>query len=122
MGLEIYDSRMALLWRLCALEDGQTLELDPLRDTEGETEGLPERERNRLRWRARGRTPFYLADWCQCSDDVGTAYKVVAGGAGGSDDEMTGRSVIVPAAPVSASRLTITTQGHVFEFSLAVDA
>lgn len=118
LGLEIYDSRMALLWRLCSLNDGP-LQLESSREVEIDTDGLPERDRNRLSSRARGRIPLYLAEWFQCSDDVGTAYRVVAGGASGSDQELTGRSVIEPAAPSSASTLTIAAQGHNFEFSLA---
>jgi hypothetical protein len=106
LGIERYDSRVAVAWRLAPLPDPEVQFAQELSDHERDTEGLPNDERRMMRHQLVGqlRAPGRELG---LSDDVETTYRRARGGAGGSDREFTGRAQFVPAIPEAASTLTV---------------
>jgi hypothetical protein len=106
LGIERYDTKVAIAWRIAPLPDAEIQYADEIRNHERNTEGLPEGERMMMRQRFihqldRARYNFSL------SDDLGTEYHRTGGGSGGSRDEQTGRAQFMPGVPKGASMLTV---------------
>jgi hypothetical protein len=106
LGIERYDTKVAIAWRMAPLPNAEIQYADEIREHERDTEGLPDGERKMLRQRFlhqldRARYNFSL------SDDLGTEYHRTGGGSGGGRDEQTGRAQFVPGVPTGASLLTV---------------
>ena len=119
LGVERYDSRVAVSWRLAPLPDPVEEHRLAIAAHDRDTEGLPEEERTILRdllvhrLVSRGATEVGLAD------DVGTAYRGMGGGSSGGGDEKVGRTNFVPAVPDTASVLTVTWEQEEFVVPLS---
>ena len=114
LGVERYDSRVAVTWRLAPLPDPVEEHRLAIAAHDRDTEGLPEEERTILRdllvhrLVSRGATEVGLAD------DVGTEYRTMGGGSSGGGHEKVGRTNFVPAVPDAASVLTVTWEQEEF--------
>jgi hypothetical protein len=117
LGIERYDTKVAIAWRMAPLPDAEIQYADEVREHERDTEGLPDGERKMLRQRFlhqldRARYHFSL------SDDLGTEYLRTGGGSGGSLEEQTGRAQFMPGVPQDASLLTVHWDDLTFPVSI----
>lgn len=114
IGIERYDSKVAVAWRMAPLPDVESKYAEELRAHDRDTEGLPEDERTMMRHRFLMQLNRPAGQALTLSDDLGTEYRQTGGGAGGGGDEQTGRQQFVPAVPETASELTIRWDDLVF--------
>jgi hypothetical protein len=114
LGIERYDSVVAVAWRMAPLPDAETKYADELRAHDRDTEGLPDHERESLRrmflMQINRPTSFAFT----LADDLGTEYLNTGGGTSGGRNEQTGRAQFMPAVPERASELTIRWDDLVF--------
>jgi hypothetical protein len=106
LGVELYDSKLAVAWRLAPLPDPELQFTEQLAAHDRDSEGLAEPERGR----ARGMLIHRLAHgparlWI--TDDVGTEYRHCGGGSGGGSDERVGRTQFTPSVSAVASELVV---------------
>jgi len=113
LGFELYDAQVTIVW--CFTPRSGEVPPDEWREIERQTEGLSEKERERVegvlesgwRWRA-DHIP-------RLSDDAGTSYSFAGGsGAGGRTDGFTGtvevsagRTTLRPGVPPDVSELVV---------------
>jgi hypothetical protein len=106
LGIERYDTKVAVTWRLAPLPDPELQFARELFDHERDSEGLPDTERQMLRRQmlhrlSRGGPELSL------SDDLHTDYRHTGGGRSGSGMETMGRDHLMPAVPEHATMLTV---------------
>ena len=118
LGVERYDSEVAVAWRMAPLPDDERRYADELRAHERDTEGLPEQDRMMLRHRFLHGLSDPPGSAFALSDDVGTEYRSVGGGSGGGGNEQTGRARFMPGIPPTASVLTVRWAELEFEVPL----
>jgi hypothetical protein len=118
LGVERYDSKVAVAWRLAPLPDAEIQHADELRDHDRDTQGLPEGERRMMRQRFLHRLTGPARNKLTLSDDLGTEYHSMGGGSGGGGNEQTGRAEFAPGIPRAASMLTIRWDELAFEVSI----
>ncbi len=106
LGVEIYDTELALAWRLAPLPNEESMSAKELDELDADTEGLPDDTREVMRLgllqRRRLRLPL-----CEIGDDVGTEYRATGGGSSGGGGQLVGRARYTPAPPPQASHLTV---------------
>jgi hypothetical protein len=107
LGIERYDSKVAVAWRMAPLPDAETQYADELAAHDQDTEGLPEQERKVMRQSFLHQLSRPAGDQLTLSDDLGTEYRHTGGGSSGGGNEQTGRAQFVPAIPEGASMLTV---------------
>ena len=122
LALELYDSQMVVQWRAAPLPDPPAIAQRELSLLDGATEGLPAPERERLHTAQALESISYLWQSFVVSDDLGTAYRLVgsSGDAGPSGNEMSGRLVVEPTAPVPASIIDVGVLDVHFRFDLTI--
>lgn len=106
LGIERYDSKVAVAWRMAPLPDAEIQYAEGIREHERDTEGLPEGERKMMRQRFLHQVDRTRYDF-SLSDDLGTEYRRTGGGSGGGREEQTGRAQFMPGVPETASMLTV---------------
>jgi hypothetical protein len=119
LGIERYDSRLAIAWRMAPLPDAEIQYADELREHDRDTQGLPEGERKMMRQRFLRRLNLGERYKLALSDDLGTEYRGMGGGTNASDNEQSGRARFVPGIPNAASVLTIRWDELVFQVSVS---
>ena len=107
LGIERYDSEVAVAWRLAPLPDDELRYADELRAHDRDTTALPEHDRMMLRHRFLRGLGGAPGQAIALSDDVGTEYRSAGGGSSGGGNEQTGRARFVPGIPPTASVLTV---------------
>lgn len=119
LGIERYDSKVAVAWRLAPLPDLESqfgLELEAHdRDTEGLPDSEMERQMSRHQFLRRIHQP---GQELSLTDDLGTDYHRGGGGSGGGRDERVGRSDFWPAIPSEATLLLVHWGDVVFDVPL----
>jgi hypothetical protein len=118
LGIERYDSKVAVAWRMAPLPDPESKYAAELRAHDHDTEGLPEHERKMMRQRFLMQLNRPAGRALALSDDLGTEYHPTGGGSEGVATEQTGRQQFVPAVPANASELTIRWADLVFNVGL----
>jgi hypothetical protein len=116
LGIERYDSKVAIAWRMAPLPDAEIQYADELRDHDQDTAGLPECERMMMRQRFLINQPAGYK--LTLSDDLGTEYRGTGGGSSGGGNEQTGRAQFMPGIPQGASMLTVRLDDLAFEVSI----
>jgi hypothetical protein len=107
LGIELYDSRVAVAWRLAPLPDPERQFREQLAAHDRDSEGLPEVERRHSRQLLVHRLG-HARQHLSLSDDLGTPYHPIGGASGGGRDERTGRAQFQPAVPDAATQLTVS--------------
>jgi len=107
LGVEQYDTRIAVNWRLAPIPDPVEQHEMAMSAFERDTMGLHEDERTALRDQLVQRLVSPGAWDITLSDDVGTEYRSCGGGSSGSGQEKVGRTQFIPAIPESATALTV---------------
>jgi hypothetical protein len=115
LGVERYDTRVAVSWRFAPLPNVEDAFAREIALLERDTEGLPDEERENRRNSFQQRLGAHGINAFLLSDDVGTDYQLAGGNSGGGTDERTGRTQFTPGIPSHASRLTITWETVQFE-------
>jgi hypothetical protein len=106
LGVEIYDTELAVAWRLAPLPSEESMSREQLDELDVDTEGLSEDVREVMRLGVLERRRMH-APTCEVSDDAGTAYRPLGGGSGGGGDQRVGRTRYAPAPPPEATRLIV---------------
>jgi hypothetical protein len=106
LGIERYDARVAVTWRLAPLPDPVKQNELAMADLDQKTRDRSEDERLVLRRELAHRLVSPGAD-VMLSDDIGTTYQFCGGGSSGGGQEKIGRSDFIPAIPESATALTV---------------
>lgn len=106
LGIERYDFKVAVAWRVAPLPDPELQFAQELLDQERDCAGLPDLERQMMRTRLLHRLNRFGRD-LRLSDDVKTEYRRTGGGRSGGGDETIGRHQFMPAIPETASVLTV---------------
>lgn len=117
LGIERYDTRCAVTWRLAPIPDPVEENKLAMADLDQRTRGRSEGERQVLRRELARRLVSPGAE-CTLSDDVGTTYQFCGGGSSGGGQEKIGRSDFIPAIPQSATALTVHWNDLEFQVSL----
>jgi hypothetical protein len=106
LGIERYDSKVAVAWRLAPIPDLEIQFASELSDHERDTQGLPDAERQMMRRQFLQQLNGPGRE-VGLSDDAGTEYHRMGGGHAGDGREFTGRAQFAPAIPETASTLTV---------------
>ena len=106
LGVERYDSKVAVAWRLAPLPDPEIQFGQELLEHERDTQGLPDAERQMLRHQFLRRLNRGEQD-LRLTDDMNTEYRNKGGGSSGGGNETIGRAQFMPAIPEPASMLTV---------------
>lgn len=117
LGVEIYDTQLAVAWRLAPMPSEESLSRRQLNELDQDTQGLPEDVREVMRLGLVERRRMHSST-CQVTDDVGTQYQPMGGGSGGSQGELVGRTRYWPAPPSAARRLSVRWEDVVHEVLL----
>jgi hypothetical protein len=117
LGIEMYDSQFAVVWRLAPLPDQEAMFAVDIAELEGDTEGLPDERRAALKRQLIQRLSMHRQQ-IEVSDDLGTQYHSSGGGSGGGGNERTGRMVFHPVPPPDATILTVRWEDVVHEVLL----
>jgi len=117
LGVEIYDTELAVAWRLAPLPSDESLSRRHLAELNQDTEGLPDDVREVMRLGLIERRRMY-SPMCEVTDDVGTDYRPMGGGSGGGGAERVGRTRYWPAPPQSARRLSVRWEDVVHDVPL----
>jgi hypothetical protein len=116
LGIERYDTKVAVAWRLAPLPDLESQFARELQDHERDTAGLPdsamERQMARRQFLSRMHRP---GQELSLTDNLGTDYHGGGGGSGGGRDERVGRSDFWPAIPSEATLLQVHWGDVVFD-------
>jgi hypothetical protein len=118
LGIERYDSKVAVAWRLAPLPDLEMQFAQELLDHERDAEGLPDTERHMMRHQFLHRLDRHGAG-VRLSDDLSTEYRHTGGASGGGGNEKVGRAQFMPAIPESASLVTVHWGDLVFPVPLS---
>jgi hypothetical protein len=121
LGLERYDTKLAVAWRLAPLPDPEIQYLDQLSAHDQDAEGLTELQRRQLRRQLLGRLG-HLRERIRLVDSVETMYQKMGGGSGGSADERVGRTEFMPSIPDSATWLSVFWEELEFVVPLDLEA
>ena len=119
LGIERYDSMVAVAWRMAPLPDVEAQYADELAGHDRDTEGLPEGERELLRRRFLHRLSRPTGYELGLTDDLGTEYRHTGGGSGGGGNEQIGRAQFMPAIPEGASKLVVQWGDLAFDVSMS---
>jgi hypothetical protein len=119
LGIERYDSKVAIAWRMAPLPDVEIQYAHELRDHDRDTEGLPEGERRMMRQRFLHQLNLPARYKLTFSDDLGTEYQRTGGGSSGGGNEQTGRAQFMPGIPNAASMLTVRWDDLAFQVSIS---
>lgn len=122
LGLELYDKRMRLHWRIAPPPDVDSLYAEDATAAERDSAGLPEHEREELRFRRRGHQQGRIWHELTVTDDVGTAYQHIGAGSSGYENEILGTQVVVPGPPASAAVVTVELRGARFDIPLRTES
>jgi hypothetical protein len=114
LGLERYDTKAVVVWRIAPLPDPERQFADELAAAELDSEGLPDAERRMMRQRHLSRLQARGGERLTLSDEVHTEYHDRGGGSGGGEAERVGRSEFMPAIPATATQLTVRWNGLAF--------
>jgi hypothetical protein len=106
LGIERYDARVAVTWRLAPLPDPVEQNELAMADLERSMRDQSDDERLELRRELAHRLVSPGAE-VTLSDDIGTTYRFCGGGSSGGGQERIGRSDFIPAIPESATALTV---------------
>jgi hypothetical protein len=106
LGVEIYDTELAVAWRLAPLPSEESISAEQLDALDVDTEGLPDDTREVMRHGLLHRRRMHSPQ-CEVTDDIGTAYRPMGGGSGGGTAERVGRTRFSPAPPSAATRLNV---------------
>lgn len=106
LGVERYDTKVAVAWRLAPMPDPEIQFGQEVLEHERDTRGLPDAERQRMRHQFLLRLGRDGQD-LRLSDDMNTEYRNTGGGSSGGGNEMVGRAQFMPALPEPASMLTV---------------
>jgi hypothetical protein len=117
VGVEVYDTEMAVHWRMAPLPDVDAALPEEAEAGDRDTQGLPEDERDRIRLR-RQRDNWKLLHHFVVSDDAGHRYRSAGGGASGSLDVLVGRVIITPGLQEGATTLVIDAFGLVIKITM----
>jgi len=117
LGVERYDTKVAVAWRLTPLPDLESQFASELQAHDRDIEGLPDLERKMSRHRFLSRLHHPGLELA-LTDDLGTEYHGGGGGSGGGRDERVGRSEFWPAIPSHASLLSVHWGDAVFRVPL----
>ena len=107
LGIERYDSEVAVAWRMAPLPDVETQYADGLHAHDRDTEGLSEHERTMMRQRFLHQLSRPAGSKLTLSDDLGTEYRSTGGGSSGGGNQQIGRAQFMPGIPQAASILTV---------------
>jgi hypothetical protein len=107
LGIERYDSKVAVAWRMAPLPDAEAQHAQELAAHERDSEGLPEHEREMMRAEFLQHVSRGPGAQLTLSDDVGTGYRSTGGGWSGGGNERVGRAQFTPWIPEDASMLTV---------------
>ena len=119
LAIEMYDNSVAITWRLAPKPDFDPLHAFELAATERDTEGLPPRDRDRVRDIVRRGLERNHLQQIGLTDDVGTEYNAAGSGWSGGMNEMHGRATFWSAVPDGASELYVELLGARFEARIA---
>jgi hypothetical protein len=117
LGVELYNDKVAVNWRLAPMPDYEAVFADELADQEPDLEGLSDDFKKILREKLvqklqMGRRFISLVD------DRGTGYWSTGGGSGGGGNERRGNSDFAPGVPADARRLTVRWDEMGFDVNL----
>ncbi|MGI0130166.1 MAG: hypothetical protein ACREEC_08475, partial [Thermoplasmata archaeon] len=112
VGVELYETEMAVHWRMAPLPDVDAALPEDAEAAELDTLGLPEDERQRFRLK-RQRDNWKLLKHFLVTDDAGHRYRSSGGGASGSLDVLVGRLILTPGLQEDATALVIDALGLV---------
>jgi len=118
LGLELYDKRMRIHWRIAPPHNVDELYADDARAHARDTEGLPNAEREQLYRRWRGHQQGRIWHELTVTDDAGTPYQHIGGGSSGFDNEIVGVQAVAPAPPDAAIVVTVHLRGAGFGIRL----
>jgi hypothetical protein len=107
MGVELYDTRVGIAYRLAPLPNVEAVIREKLAAHDRETRDLPPDERQRLRMKFEYRLNRSAELGVTLSDDAGTEYHSTMSNGGGGSDERVGRTQFEPAVPDSATKLFV---------------
>jgi hypothetical protein len=107
LGLERYDTKVVVVWRIAPLPDPEKQFASELAAEELDSQGLPDAERQMMRHQHLSRLHARGGEKVSLSDDLNTEYHNRGGGSGGSGAERVGRSEFMPAMPEVAAQLTV---------------
>ncbi len=107
LGVEIYDTQVTVGWRFAPLPDNESLLGEGLAELDADTEGMPEDQRLAMRKQFLHRRHDAARMMIVITDDVGTEYRPMGGGASGGGDERIGRTTVAPAPPMGVTRLIV---------------
>jgi hypothetical protein len=120
LGIERYDSKVAVAWRMAPLPDGEAQYADELAVHDRDTEVLPEQQRKMMRQRFLHQLSRPAGDkLTPLADNLGTEYRHTGGGSSGGGNEQTGRAQFMPAIPEGASMLTVRWDDLEFPVSIS---
>jgi hypothetical protein len=106
LGIELYDTKVAVNWRIAPSPDPEAQFPDQLAAHERDTEGLPDDERHALR-SGLVRSLRFPYEHLTLSDDVGTQYIGRGGGSVGGMDERVCRWEFMPGVPEKAREVVV---------------
>jgi hypothetical protein len=106
LGVERYDSKVGVAWRLAPLPDPESQFAEELFGHKQDTQGLSVAERQ-LRRRQFVRRLKKVGQDLRLTDDINTEYRKTGDSKGGSSDETIGHAQFMPAIPEPASILTV---------------
>ncbi len=118
LGVERYDTAVAVAWRMAPLPDAEVQYADELRAHDRDTEGLPEDERTMMRRQFLHRLSRPPVGAITLTDDRATDYRSTGVGSSGGGNERTGRARFVPGIPPEAATLTVHWDDLTFPVSL----
>ena len=117
LGVELYDTEMAVQWRMAPLPDMDAALPENAVAAERDTEGMPEEGRAAAR-RERHRHHWDLLRRFVVTDDAGGTYSGRGGGAVGGGSELMGRLVVNPGIHDGAATLIIDALGVIIRIPL----
>lgn len=117
LGIELYSDKVTVNWRLAPLPDYEAVFADELAQQEPDLEGLPPEYRKILRDKLTHQLQMRRR-FVNLTDDAGTQYLSMGGGAGGGGNERRGHTDFRPAVPETARTLYAGWDDLQFEVSL----
>jgi len=117
LGIEIYDTRVGVAYRLAPLPNVESVIREVLSDHDKTTEHLPTEERARLRAEFEYKMNRAAEPGLTLTDDLDTPYHPTSSSGGGGGNERVGRTQFEPAFPPGATKLVV----HWGELSFPVE-
>jgi hypothetical protein len=106
LGVELYNDKVSVNWRLAPLPDPQALFAAELSEQEADLEGLSDDFKRILRDKLIQRLQMQRRSLA-LNDDVGTEFRSTGGGSGGGGNERRGHSDFSPGVPAQARQLSV---------------